>query len=66
MVYRSTHPLLSSEVFDSWQELCDAAIEAGEKQAQADLQEAMTKLTFLYSDAIIALSDGDFEENGGH
>lgn len=65
-MYKSTHPLLGNETFESWQDLCEAAIEAGQQQAQKDLQEAMTKLTFLYSDAIIAISDGEVEDNGGH
>lgn len=61
MLYSSRHPLIGSATFESWQDLCEAAVEAGEKQAEKDLKEIFTKLTFLYSDAIIANSDGEFD-----
>lgn len=37
--------------------MCDAAIAAGEAQAKEDLRDTLTKMTFLYSDAIIAAAE---------
>lgn len=52
--YQVSHPLIGSRTFDTWEELCEAAIAAGELESQRILQDVMTKIAFLYSDQIVA------------
>jgi len=51
--YQVTHPLIGSKTFDSWTDLCEAALEAGQEEATSLMRKEFVELACRISDEIV-------------